>query len=184
MRSTWKRHGCCRVGLWTRLPATGQEEKREKHQEGEREQGRTHHTKTWCHKECRVCLLTRMSSAFLKVGNFHIDFRDLTAFCLMNEELAEALGFLCFVLYFLHFADVLNNRNTCMKLWLIKAQHCSKRPKGILPMVTQKALCVSDGNAGSWPPQDRHRRWAIPLPCHYKRWTGNEVIWSFWWGGF
>lgn len=94
----------------------GQEEKREKHQEREREQGRTHHTKTWCHKECRVCLLTRMSSAFLKVGNFHIDFRDLTAFCLMNEELAEALGFLCFVLYFLHFADVLNNRNTCMKL--------------------------------------------------------------------
>lgn len=38
-----------------------------------------------------LCLLTKMSNACLVLGNFHIPFRDLTALCLMVEELPEVL---------------------------------------------------------------------------------------------
>ena len=49
-----------------------------------------------CHKKCSVCLLTKMSNAFLKLGHFPIHFRGLTAFCLRNEELFVWFVFLSF----------------------------------------------------------------------------------------
>lgn len=49
---------------------------------------------------CSVCLLTKMSNACLVLGNFHIPFRDLTALCLMVEELPEVLEVQIFFFFF------------------------------------------------------------------------------------
>lgn len=50
-----------------------------------------------------VCLLTKMSNACLMLGNFHIHFRDLTAFCLISEEFAQGLRVRVFLFFFFRF---------------------------------------------------------------------------------
>lgn len=77
------------------LPAMGAGGE-EKQAQGEGERDRTRCTLTQCHKKCSVCLLTKTSNAFLKLGHFPIHFRGLTAFCLRNEELFVWLVFLSF----------------------------------------------------------------------------------------
>lgn len=93
-----------------RLPAIGVGGGGERKAQGKGERGRQntlyHNSVSQEMKPRCVCLLTKMSNACLMLGNFHIHFRDLNAFCLISEEFAQGLGARGFLFFFFLFCFV------------------------------------------------------------------------------
>lgn len=152
------------------LPAMGAGGE-EKQAQGEGERDRTRCTLTQCHNKCSVCLLTKMSNAFVKLGNFPVRFRCLAAFCLMNEELAEG----CFVrLFVFHFDDMLKNIHEIVILLIsvitcIKAQYCSKLARENSPHGYAQPLCVLDDHTETKPAKGRQQAQDVILFHHCKK---------------